>query len=286
VVEIPKNNPNFPFAVGDRVAVRFVGFPRNALAEYAMVRHEVCEKIPPGLSFVDAAALASACPATLLAEKMKPGDRVLILGAGGGVGSLTSQIMRARGVAYIAGSSHQPLEQMAKCGYDTIVDYNQVDPFTVKEFQENPFDVVVDLAGAGAWLTILNNSKGGVVPSIVKPASLGGRYVTLTPDAAIFELHSITTALKLFLLIPLWRAIKSRLWCRSKLPKFTYAMCLDEERTHLTRTLEMAQNGTIHAVVDSRGPHAFTTEGVRAAFRVQESRHALGKVVIQVSKEE
>jgi NADPH:quinone reductase-like Zn-dependent oxidoreductase len=284
VVEIPTNNPNFPFKVGDKVAARFLAFSRDALAEYAMVRQEVCDKIPEGLSFVDAAALASACPATLLAERIQPGERVLILGAGGGVGSLTSQIMRERGAAFIAGASQQSPERLAKYGYEKIVDYTKEDPFANKEFQDKPFDVVVDLAGAGAWLKIIQNSKTGV-PAIVKPASQGGRYVTLTPDSAIFALPSISTALNLFLWIPLWRAIKSRLWCRSSLPKYTYAMCLDEERTHLTRTLEMAKAGKIQAVVDDRGPHSFTTEGVRAAFRVQESRHALGKVVIQVSQE-
>lgn len=283
VVEIPDNNPNFPFQVGDRVAARFLAFPRDALAEYALVRQEVCEKIPEGMSSVNAAALASACPATLLAERIQPGERVLILGAGGGVGSLTSQIMRERGAAYIAGVSQQSPEKLEKLGYQKVVDYNKEDPFSVKEFQDDPFDVVVDLAGVGAWLKILDNAEKGV-PAIVKPASEGGRYLTLTPDSAIFELHSIGAALKLFLCIPLWRAIKSRLWGRKKLPKYTFAMSLDEERTHLTRTLDMAQQGKIQAVVDSRGPHPFTTEGVRKAFRIQESRHIEGKVVIQVSK--
>ena len=302
VVEIPStvgssDKKEFPFKVGDKVAARFVGFPRNALAEYAMVRQEVCERIPEGISFVEAAALAGACPATLLAEKIHPGERVLILGARGGVGSLTSQIVKhQRGVAFLAGvASTPPSSKADEDPYDTIIDYTQQDPFTVPEFMDKPFDVVVDLAGAGAWLTLVKNAQQQKqeqqpIRSIVKPASQGGRYLTLTPDQAIFELHSISTAMKLFLWIPLWRAIKSRLWCRSKLPKYTYAMCLDEERSHLTRTLAMATTPTttrssIHAVIDPRGPHPFTTEGVRAAFRVQESRHAYGKVVIEVIKE-
>ena len=307
-MEIPSFPPHsrhpkeFPFKVGDKVAARFVAFSRNALAEYAMVRQEVCERIPDGISFVEAAALAGACPATLLAEKIRPGDRVLILGARGGVGSLTSQIMKYhRGVSFLAGAASTAPPSSGGGGgstttndpYDTIIDYTQQDPFTVPEFQDKPFDVVVDLAGAGAWLTIVKNAQQQQplqFRSIVKPASQGGRYLTLTPDQAIFELHSISTALKLFLCIPLWRAIKSRLWCRTTLPKYTYAMCLDEERSHLTRTLAMAapvvEPTTIHAVIDPRGPHPFTTEGVRAAFRIQESRHAYGKVVIEVFKKE
>jgi NADPH:quinone reductase-like Zn-dependent oxidoreductase len=300
VVEIPSllppNKKEFPFKVGDKVAARFLAFPRDALAEYAMLRQEVCERIPEGMSFVEAAALAGACPATLLAERIHPGERVLILGARGGVGSLTSQIMKShRGVSFLAGAASTvlpPSRGGSDDPYDTIIDYTQQDPFTVPEFQDKPFDVVVDLAGAGAWLTIVKNAQRQQPQfrSIVKPASQGGRYLTLTPDQAIFELHSISTALKLFLCIPLWRAIKSRLWCRTTLPKYTYAMCLDEERSHLTRTLAMAapvlEPTMIHAVVDPRGPHPFTTEGVRAAFRIQESRHAYGKVVIEVTKKE
>jgi len=356
VVEIPKmdnkksSSKPFPFQVGDKVTARFVAFPRNALAEYALVRQEVCEKIPNGISFVDAAALAGACPATLLAERIlsyyenekedssslpvpindndkdvvpkeealsqskqpqelktqgtlkKP--RILILGARGGVGSLTSQILKRSGrVSFLAGTASPWSSNNANdkddhdhC-YDTIIDYTKQDPFTMKEYQDNPFDIIVDLAGAGAWLTL--NEKATTTPtkdlrSIVKPASEGGRYVTLTPDTAIFALPSISAALKLFLLVPLWRALKSRTWAKKILPKYTYAMCLDEDRTHLTRTLTMATPNTteqpqlpsIHAVVDSRGPHPFTTEGVRTAFKIQESRHIRGKVVIQLMTED
>ncbi len=286
VVETPEDaSATFPFQVGDRVCARFVAFPRNVLAEYALVHQTVCEKVPESLSSLDAAALAGACPATLLGERIQAGERVLILGAGGGIGSLTCQVMKAQGASSIVAVSQQAQDRLlnAPMKYDKVIDYTKEDPFSVQEFQENPFDVVVDLSGVGGWLSLLKSSDDGIKP-IVKPASQGGRYLTLTPDTAIFEIHSVGQALKLFLWIPLWRAIKSRLWCRCKLPKYSFAMSLDDERNHLTRTLEMAQKGTIHAVVDARGPFPFTTEGVRNAFRVQETRHGQGKVVIEVLK--
>jgi len=59
-------------------------------------------------------------------------------------------------------------------------------------------------------------------------------------------------------------------------------MSLDSERSHLTRTLEMARKGVIGAEMDQRGPFPFTTKGVRKAFRVQVARHGQGKVVMQV----
>jgi NADPH:quinone reductase-like Zn-dependent oxidoreductase len=285
VVEIPEgvDETTCPFQVGDRVTARFVGTNRGALAEYAVVHQSVCEKVPEEVSSVDAAALAGACPATLLGERIRQGERVLILGAGGGIGSLTCQIMRHQGASYIAGASQQSPERLLKApmSYNKIVDYTKEDPFAVKEFQDNPFDVVVDLAGVGGWMSLVKSSQNRI-PAIVKPASAGGRYLTLTPDTAIYEIHSIPQAIKLFMFIPIWRALKSRLWSRSKLPKYTFAMSLDEERSHLTRTLEMARKGTIKAVVD--GPFPFTTEGIRKAFRIQESRHGQGKVIVQVSK--
>eukprot|EP00536_Pseudo-nitzschia_multiseries_P017826 jgi/Psemu1/315053/fgenesh1_kg.1852_\ len=203
------------------------------------------------------------------------------MGAGGGVGSHACQIMRKQGASFLVGVSletdrllQQPLN------YDKAIDYSKEDPFCIKEFKDEPFDVVVDLAG-GSWLRLMedyeNNDK-----SIVKPASQGGRYLTLTPDQAIFEANSTLDVLKPFLLIPLWRFFKSRLWGRSHLPAYSFAHSLEFERSHLTRTMNMAETGTLKAVMDSRGPFPFTTEGVRKAFRLQETRHAHGKVVIQV----
>jgi NADPH:quinone reductase-like Zn-dependent oxidoreductase len=267
-----------PFQVGDRVAARFVEGPRGALAEYAVVDTRVCEKIPDTLSFEEGAALASVAPATLLGERIREGERVLILGAGGGVGSHVCQVMRYRGAAYLVGVSRNPERLLqAPLKYDKAIDYTKENPFTVGEFTDKPFDVVVDLVG-GFWLRLLQDSNRRVV----KPASQGGRYLTLTPDEAVFDAHSLWPVLQLFLFVPLWRAIKSRLWARYQLPKYTFAMSLDVERSHLTRTFDMATSGTLNAVIDSRGPFPFTTEGVRQAFRLQETRHINGKTVISL----
>jgi NADPH:quinone reductase-like Zn-dependent oxidoreductase len=283
--DTPGHNDDFPFQVGDRVAARFIEGPRGALAEYALVGTTVCEKIPDNISFEEGAVLASVAPATLLAERIKEGERVLIVGAGGGVGSHTVQVMRKQGASFLAGVSQTPGRLLQPpLNYDRAIDYTQQDPFSMEEFKKEPFDVVVDLAG-GSWLRIDDNYKRKET-SIVKPASQGGRYLTLTPDNAIFEAHSILAIMQTFLFIPLWRAIKSRLWGRSRLPKYTFAMSLDFERSHLTRTMEMARTGILSAVIDKRGPFPFTTEGVRKAFHLQETRHVHGKTVVTVSSSE
>ena len=273
-----------PFQVGDRVAVRFnPARVRGALAEYAIVDYTVCDKLPDNLSFEEGAVLASIAPAMLLSERIKAGERVLIMGAGGGVGSHAAQIMRKKqGASFIAGVSRTPDRLLQPpLSYDRAIDYTKQDPFDVQEFKEDPFDVVVDLAGAGSWLRINEDYKKGV-KSIVKPASQGGRYLTLTVDTAIFEFHSMRETMWPFLWVPLFRALKSRLWGRWSLPKYTFAMSLDGERSHLTRTLDMAKHGELKAVIDPKGPFPLTSDGVKSAFHLQESRHIQGKVVVQV----
>lgn len=278
-----KESGNCPFAVGDRVAVRFNPEKvRGALAEYAVVDMTVCEKLPDSLSFEEGAVLASVAPATLLAERIQEGERVLIMGAGGGVGSHACQVMRhSQGASFLGGVSKTPDRLLkAPYNYDRAIDYTQQDPFAMQEFKDDPFDVVVDLAG-GSWLRLNDDYRKGD-KMIVKPASQGGRFLTLTTDVPLFEIHSMWGALKPFFFIPLFRAIKSRLWARRSLPKYTFAMSLDGERSHLTRTLNMAEMGKLKAVIDPKGSFPFTTEGVRAAFRLQETRHVQGKVVVRV----
>merc|ERR1711971_353475 len=112
--------------------------------------------------------------------------------------------------------------------------------------------------------------------------------------------NTLWSMLKLFLLKPLWR------WCytrfspfhRRKLPAFTQAMALDDNRDVLTKTFQLAYDGLLKPVRhhhDNGGVAAaattnnngfyypMTTDGVREAFRVQQSRHAKGKVVVRVS---
>merc|ERR1712232_158048 len=142
-----------------------------------------------------------------------------------------------------------------------------------------------DLAGGG-WLRLLERSqkRDGKDEMVVKTARGGGRYLTTTPDRAIFELRGLSDALKLFLVVPLFRAIHSRTVGRARLPAYTYAMCLDNDVEIMRQTLQLASKSKLKACIDDRSPFDFTNEGVRGAFRLQESRHARGKVVIRVGK--
>jgi len=283
VVELPKDVKDLPFKIGDRVAARFVEGPRGALGEYALVSSKVAEKVPESLSSDGAAALASASFATLLADQIKEGERVLVLGAGGGMGSHFCQLLRERGAAYVCGISCSP-ERLLKApiSCDKAIDYTQEDPFSIDEFKKDPFDVVVDLA-SGGWLHLIQavEKKEDL---IVKSAAQGGRYITTTPDTPTYEAHSIWQVLKSFDFPAIWRRVKSRTWYRNHLPAFHFAMLvMNTGRDSMTRTMELAEKGKLLPVMDPKGPFPFTTVGVRFAFHVQENRHPQGKVVIHVA---
>ena len=314
VVEPAQNNNDTYFQKGDIVAVRFTVVPRDALAQYARVSTTVCEKVDPTrlvevegivgglqnkkkkddddakqnpsskrqLSPQEIATLASASPAVCVSDYIRPGERVLILGAGGGIGSHLCQLVRHAGASFVCGVSQTPqrlLDTPLNC--DDAVDYRTENILESIHYQKEPFDTLIDLASIGTWPQLVQRARKHL-PNIVKPANQGGRYLTLTSDTPTFTANNLWTLLHLFMFRPLWRTIWSRLnpWSRRSLPTFHQVQGLPNTRDILTRTLDLAYRGQLVAVVD--GPYPMTTSGVRQAFEKLQSRHAHGKVVIQV----
>lgn len=284
VVETQQNETYF--MKGDIVAARFTVAPRDAMGEYARVSTSVCEKVVNSIitdhqiSPEAAAALASASPAVALCETIRPGEKVLILGAGGGVGSHLCQLVRMQGASYICGVSETPerlLEAPLSC--DDAIDYTKENVYESKKYQAEPFDTIIDLA-CGGWPALVRHSRQKM-PSIVKSANQGGRYLTPTSDTPTFEGHGILPLLGMFLIKPLWRYLWSRVLTRHRLPTFTNVNGLPDTRDILTKTFRLANEGKLQAVID--GPYPLTTEGVRNAFSRLQSRHAKGKVVVTVA---
>ncbi len=102
---------------------------------------------PSNLSFDQAAAVPIAALTALQAVrdrgKVQPGERVLINGAGGGVGTFTVQIAKAFGGDVTAVSNTGNVELMRSLGADRVVDYSRED--FVKG--SGRYDVVIDLGG-------------------------------------------------------------------------------------------------------------------------------------------
>ncbi|MFF4520065.1 NAD(P)-dependent alcohol dehydrogenase [Streptomyces bluensis] len=160
-------------AVGDRVwgAVgRTSGF--GTAAEYVAVRAEWLGRVPDGLDLVAAAALPVATTAvTALRDKvaLRPGERLLVRGAAGGVGNAAVQLGHAYGAEVTALARAANLDFVRTLGARHAVDHRTVDHRTVPPAGMEPFDVVLDTAG-----TDLRAFR-----RLLKP---GGRMVTIAFD--------------------------------------------------------------------------------------------------------
>lgn len=132
-------------APGDEV----FGVRSGAFAEYVSAANVV--RKPPNVSFEEAATMGIAGLTALQGlrdhAQLQPGERVLINGASGGVGTLAVQIAKALGAHVTAVCSTRNLEQARALGADRVLDYTRED-FT-REHER--YDVIADVAGGHSW---------------------------------------------------------------------------------------------------------------------------------------
>lgn len=133
------------FKVGDEV----FGDARGALAEYLTVAEGagVVAK-PAGVSFADAGTLGVAGSTALQAVRdhgrIQRGERVLVNGASGGVGTFAVQIAKAMGGDVTAVCSTRNVELVRSIGADAVIDYTKED-FTRRGER---YDLILDIAGS------------------------------------------------------------------------------------------------------------------------------------------
>ena len=126
------------------------GARNGALAEYVTVRDAVVPK-PANVSFEEAAAVPVAAITALqgLRDKgrLEAGQKVLINGASGGVGTFAVQIAKALGADVTGVCSTRNVELVRSLGADHVIDYTQED-FTrgVRRY-----DLLLDIAGSKSW---------------------------------------------------------------------------------------------------------------------------------------
>ncbi|MGH7540359.1 MAG: NAD(P)-dependent alcohol dehydrogenase [Gemmatimonadota bacterium] len=131
------------FRPGDEV----MGVAEGSFAELAVARADKLVPKPPRLSFEQAAAAPIAGLTALQAirdvAKVQPGQRVLVVGAGGGVGSLTVQVAKAFGAEVTGVASSSKADLVRQIGADEVIDYTRED-FTDGRRR---WDAIVDTAG-------------------------------------------------------------------------------------------------------------------------------------------
>lgn len=119
------------FTPGDEVYANLLDHGYGGFAEYAVVPEGVAALKPAGLSFEEAAAVPMAAVTALQGLRRHgeptPGQRVLINGASGGVGSFAVQLAKASGAEVTAVTSTANLELARSLGADQVVDYTTTD---------------------------------------------------------------------------------------------------------------------------------------------------------------
>ncbi|MBS2532677.1 NADP-dependent oxidoreductase [Catenulispora sp. NF23] len=168
--------------VGDAV-FGFLSMVRDgAAAEYVATPADVLAPAPTSIPLQEAAALPAAALTAWQAlsehAELQPGARILINGAGGGVGGYAVQLAKRAGAHVIATASPRSAEAVRAHGADEIIDYTATTP---AEAISEPVDVVLSLvAGPGSDTEALTAliRDAGVIVTTATPA-------TGDPDRAV-----------------------------------------------------------------------------------------------------
>ena len=238
------------FSPGDQV---YALLPQGGFAEYVSVPQSLLAPKPKNLSYEQAAAVPMAGITALLGlrdqGRLRPGQKVLVTGASGGVGTFAVQLARALGADVTAVCSAPNAALVRSLGAAEVIDYTAQD-FTR---QGRHYDLLLDIAGSHrAQASVRALKPNGTFVAVGGPP---GRW--LQPAARIFA------ALALAPLI-------------SQRVVLTDTVRSAEHNHHLATLTELIEDGKVTPVIDRSYPFA----DIPAAVGYQEQGHARGKVVI------
>jgi len=172
-----------PWKVGDRVLVNPLNKKKGlmgemldgGMAEYCLVAADQLVAMPDGVSFAEAASLpvayGTAHRMLITHNTIRKGDRVLVLGASGGVGTGCVILAKLLGAEVIAcASSEDKLRRLKEMGADEAINYKAVDfsKWAVEKYgkpqrrsYEGGVDVVINFTGGDTWVPSLRCIKRG-----------------------------------------------------------------------------------------------------------------------------
>jgi NADPH:quinone reductase-like Zn-dependent oxidoreductase len=240
------------FKPGDDV----FGARSGALAEYVAVRAERAVVMKPAnLTFEQAASIPVAAITALQGlrdkGKVQPGQKVLINGASGGVGTFAVQIAKSFGAHVTGVCSTRNVEMVRSLGADQVIDY------TTEDYTRSAqrYDVILDNVGNRS---LSENRR------ILKPE---GRFVLIGgggPDNGRW-------------IGPMAKPVKAIMlsWF---VPQDMGMLLADVNKEDLTILGDLMQAGKVTPVIDRR----YSLSEVPAAIRYLEEGHARGKVVINL----
>jgi NADPH:quinone reductase-like Zn-dependent oxidoreductase len=240
------------FRPGDDV---FALLEQGGFAEYVSVPERLLARKPGNLSYEQAAAVPMAATTALLGlrdvARIEPGQKVLVNGASGGVGTFAVQIARALGARADAVCSLPNADLARSIGADDVIDYSSQD-FTRSGRR---YDVLLDIAGSRpvfACRRVL--APRGTLVLIGGPA---GRW--LQPAGHMFS------ALAMAPLVSQRIAMADTVSCTAK-------------KQILMTLTTLIEDGKVTPVISRRYP----LHDIQEAVRYQEQGHAAGKVVVTI----
>ena len=237
------------FKPGDAV----FGARSGAFAEYVCVKSHIYPK-PANITFEQAGCTAIAAMTALQGlrdhGKLQPGQKVLINGASGGVGTFAVQIAKALGAEVTAICHTRNVELIRSLGADHVIDYTRED-FTRSGER---YDLFLDIAGSRSW----RECKRVLKPNsnfVIVGAQKGNRAIG-----------------------PLMHVIKIRLATLGTSQKVSFFVA-SFKREDFLLLKEMFERGQVNPVVEKTYPLAKISE----AMRHLGTGHARGKIIVTMT---
>ncbi|MGQ0580883.1 MAG: zinc-binding dehydrogenase [Reyranella sp.] len=231
----------------------------GGLAELCRAKAHQLVKIPEGVSFSDAAALPVAYGTALRMMRtngrVAAGEKVLILGASGGVGVCCVQLAKIAGAEVIAcAGTDAKAKRLAELGADKTINYIE------KDFMKEVFAMYGKPTRRGAGTdqgvdVVVNYTGGDTWVKSMKVLKVGGRLLTCGATAGYDPQEDIR-----FIWTFELKVLGSNGWARSD----------------IVTLLEMVQQGKLKVLVDK----VYKLEEAREALRVIEDREVFGKIVV------
>lgn len=235
------------FAPGDEV----FGIGEGSFAEYARASESKLVHKPAGLAFDEAAVVPVSATTALVglrAAQVQPGQRVLIIGAGGGVGSYAVQLARALGAEVTGVCSTSKLDWVRSLGAAHVIDYTREDVTQ----GDRKYDAIIDLAGRRS-VSALRRALTPTGTLVILGGEGGGRWLGMG------------------------RQVWSQVVGLTSRQKFRSPLALVNQ-ADLVVLKEMLEAGKLSAVVDRRYPLSEVPTAVRALA----AGHSRGKSVITI----
>lgn len=238
------------FNIGDEIYCDLSECGFGGFAEYVCIPENILSKKPSSISYNGASALPHAGLLALqgLVEKgkVKSGHRILINGAGGGVGTLGIQILKSYEVKVTGIDSGEKLDKLRPLGFNSVMDYKKTDFTDTGE----KYDLILDTkSNRSVFKYARSLNKNGTYITV------GGPMYRLVEIALIGSLISLFTGKKLSVLI-------------------------HKPNRGLDQISKLVEKGQIKPVVD--GPYEFNKIPELIQY-FGEGRH-LGKIVVEIDK--